>query len=143
MNETEDITKTYSNDAITVVWKPAMCIHSTHCFTELPAVFNPKARPWVNAAGASTQRIIDQVDRCPSKALSYVWNDKQATGNAPANTRVVVTANGPLMVHGSLLVQTADGQETTKREVTAFCRCGASQHKPYCDGSHAAVSFEG
>lgn len=27
--------------------------------------------------------------------------------------------------------------------VTAFCRCGASGNKPYCDGSHAGIGFEG
>jgi len=40
-----DITKTYTNGEITVVWKPNVCIHSTVCFKGLSGVFDPKVRP--------------------------------------------------------------------------------------------------
>ncbi|QJW89341.1 (4Fe-4S)-binding protein [Spirosoma taeanense] len=73
-NPSPGITKTYTNGEITVVWKPAACIHSKLCWTQLFRVFNPKARPWVNMAGAGSDRIAEQVDRCPSKALTYYQN---------------------------------------------------------------------
>ncbi len=41
----KDITKKYANGEITVVWKPAICIHSTECFHGLPEVFNPTKDP--------------------------------------------------------------------------------------------------
>jgi hypothetical protein len=41
-------------------------------------VFNPAKRPWVNMQGASTERIIQQVEQCPSGALSYFMNAKSA-----------------------------------------------------------------
>ncbi|ANH81410.1 hypothetical protein A8C56_10820 [Niabella ginsenosidivorans] len=62
----------YSNDQITVVWKPELCQHSTRCWKELPAVFDPKVRKWVNADGASAERIMEQVHRCPSGALTAI-----------------------------------------------------------------------
>jgi len=68
----------YSNGEITIIWKPDLCIHATCCFADLPEVFDPDKRPWVNPFGASTEAIIAQVDRCPSGALSY-------RRNAPAN----------------------------------------------------------
>jgi uncharacterized Fe-S cluster protein YjdI len=64
------ITKTYSNGEVTVVWKPDICVHSAICFHGLPAVFDPRRRPWVDVQAAATTAIVDQVGRCPSGALS-------------------------------------------------------------------------
>lgn len=64
------MTKRYSNGEVTIIWKPELCVHSGICATGLPAVFDPKRRPWVDASAASTQEIVDQVRRCPSGALS-------------------------------------------------------------------------
>lgn len=144
MSETSDITKTYTNGDITVVWKPSVCIHSKVCWTQLPEVFNPKERPWVNMDGASTERIAEQVDRCPSKALSYYRNeDGIKSEDVQAESIVEPVPNGPLLVYGNLRVKDASGNETQKNKVTAFCRCGASSNKPYCDGSHVKIGFLG
>lgn len=139
-----DITKTYTNGEITVVWKPGVCIHSKVCWTQLIAVFNPRERPWIKMDGADTQRISEQVDRCPSKALSYFWNENPVqTADIQAESLVEALPNGPLLVYGNLKVKDAQGHETQKNKVTAFCRCGASSNKPYCDGSHLKVGFVG
>ncbi|MBS3913900.1 MAG: (4Fe-4S)-binding protein [Bacteroidetes bacterium] len=60
----------YSNGDITIVWKPWLCIHSTRCWKELPAVFHPLQRPWITPMSANTEEIIQQVSQCPSGALS-------------------------------------------------------------------------
>lgn len=68
------MSKTYTKGGLTVVWKPDVCIHSTVCWkksTGLPDVFNPKERPWITMEGAENERIIEQVKKCPSSALSY------------------------------------------------------------------------
>ena len=65
----------YSNNDITVVWKPEICQHSTICWKELIQVFNPKERPWIKMDGATSERIIEQVKKCPSGALSYFMNE--------------------------------------------------------------------
>jgi len=67
----------YSNDEITVVWKPELCCHATLCFTELPEVFNPLVRKWIDPYGASTERIIAQVHDCPSGALTFFYNSEK------------------------------------------------------------------
>lgn len=144
MSETPDITKTYTNGELTVLWKPGICIHSKICWTQLMAVFNPKERPWIKMDGASTERIAEQVDRCPSKALSYFRNEEAIKPDAvSAESLVEPILNGPLLVYGNLRVKDASGQEIRKSKVTAFCRCGASHNKPYCDGSHVNAGFVG
>ncbi len=71
-----DSEKPYTNGEITVVWKPGVCIHSAKCVQGLGEVFNVNARPWINMDGSSTDRIIQQVEQCPSGALSYFRNEK-------------------------------------------------------------------
>ena len=66
----------YANDEITVVWQPELCQHATFCFRQLPEVFNPAVRKWINPNGASTERVIEQVKKCPSGALSFFYNEK-------------------------------------------------------------------
>jgi uncharacterized Fe-S cluster protein YjdI len=61
----------YTNGEITVLWKPNRCIHSGICVRGLPRVFDVKRRPWVDILAATTSEIRDQVDRCPSGALSW------------------------------------------------------------------------
>jgi len=142
------ITKKYSNGEVTIVWKPDACIHSTLCWKEatgLPQVFNPKIRPWINAGGADTARIVNQVKKCPSGALSYFYNEQEDRGpvEVATDTTVEVSANGPLLVFGNITIKDATGAETKRHKVTAFCRCGQSHNKPYCDGSHVKNGFKG
>ncbi|MBC7451079.1 MAG: (4Fe-4S)-binding protein [Cytophagales bacterium] len=73
----KDITKKYANGEITIIWKPALCTHSTRCWKgaeSLPEVFNPKIIPWIDPLAAPTERMIEQIQRCPSGALSFVRN---------------------------------------------------------------------
>jgi putative redox protein len=69
-DQVEPNTHTYSNNDITVAWKPGLCKHAARCATQLPQVFNPAVKPWVNPDGATSHEIIEQVARCPTGALS-------------------------------------------------------------------------
>ncbi|WP_369049489.1 (4Fe-4S)-binding protein [Tenacibaculum sp. UWU-22] len=142
LNEKE-IIKKYSNDDITVTWKPSICIHSKKCWKELLQVFNPQNKPWVNMQGASSERIKKQINACPSQALSYISNKEENTEAIHTVTKVEALENGPLLVYGDLQVTNSDGSTENKNKTTAFCRCGGSQNKPYCDGVHVKVKFKG
>jgi len=137
--------KKYSNQDITVVWKPDACIHSTFCWRNLLEVFDPRKKPWINLEGAETESIIAQIEKCPSGALSWIKNElgEPAVEQIEVETIVETIPNGPLMVYGNIAVKDAAGNETHKNKVTAFCRCGASGNKPYCDGTHQKIGFEG
>ena len=141
----------YTNNEVTVVWKPKTCIHSTICWKGLIEVFNPRERPWIKMEGADTQRIIEQVRQCPSGALSYYMNDDEVKENEPDKIvaeaatmlKVEVTPNGPYIINTECLIVHSDGKEETKTGTVALCRCGASGNKPYCDGSHNKIEFTG
>ena len=136
--------KEYSNGEVTIVWQADKCIHSEKCWRGLPDVFDPDNRPWINADGADTPAIKKQIDQCPSGALSYYMNAEGPNSKETAGqtTSVKVMAGGPLIVSGTLTIEGADGSTETKKGKTAFCRCGRSGDKPFCDGSHNKADFE-
>jgi uncharacterized Fe-S cluster protein YjdI len=136
-------TREYSNGVVTIVWKPELCIHSGICAKGLPDVFRPKVRPWIRVEKGSTDELINQVKRCPSGALSYVLNEAKEEKVEVVQTKVEVLENGPLLVYGTLKIVGKDGTEDVKNKTTAFCRCGASDNKPYCDGTHVKKNFKG
>lgn len=139
----DEIIKEYSNGEVTIVWKPAQCIHSTKCFKGLGDVFDPRKRPWITPEKSTTDKIIEQVNKCPSGALSFYLNEKKDEQVAvEVETIVEPTTNGPLLVYGNLSVKTPSGEVVRKSKVTAFCRCGASSNKPYCDGTHSKINFK-
>lgn len=62
--------KEYSNGEITILWKPAVCIHAAVCVKTLPQVYHPKEKPWIIIENATSAELVHQVTTCPSGALS-------------------------------------------------------------------------
>jgi CDGSH-type Zn-finger protein len=73
------------------------------------------------------------------------------------NQKVTITKNGPYLVSGKLplskVISTVGssgepeewkkGKKYPKQETYTLCRCGKSQNKPYCDGTHIKIGFNG
>ena len=55
---------------------------------------------------------------------------------------IKVRDNGPYVVDGDFILTDAQGNEIpiVKR---ALCRCGGSTTKPFCDGTHSKIGFQG
>lgn len=68
----------FSNSEITVTYEPSVCINAGRCARELSDVFRNSVIPWIDLDGAPTDRIIEQVKRCPSGALKLYLNQKVA-----------------------------------------------------------------
>ena len=67
-----------------------------------------------------------------------------ASDPSAPNAAVTITlrANGPLLVQGDVAVIDSAGNEIDRGGRVAFCRCGASKTKPFCDASHKTAGFE-
>ena len=62
-----------------------------------------------------------------------------------SNVKIVVRNNGPLRVEGDgIVIVDQDGKTfgLSGRTVVSLCRCGHSENKPFCDGSHNKVGFQ-
>ncbi len=60
-----------------------------------------------------------------------------------ADVNITPSDNGPYLVSGAVCLADVDGHEVPHGEYMALCRCGGSKNKPFCDGMHAAVAFDG
>jgi CDGSH-type Zn-finger protein len=58
--------------------------------------------------------------------------------------KITFMENGPILVQaeGDCVVR-AGGAEKTQPGPLALCRCGQSQNKPFCDGTHRRNGFQG
>lgn len=135
--------KKYTTDKIEVSWNSKTCIHSGVCVRNLPSVFDLDKKPWINPDGASVQEIKDLIDSCPSGALQYNVAGEASAEQDAAETEVTILSNGPLRVKGNFQVFDQDGNKLEHKQVVSLCRCGASKNKPFCDGTHRNIDFEG
>jgi uncharacterized Fe-S cluster protein YjdI len=131
----------YETDEIVVEWEPRLCYHSHNCVRALPQVFDPDARPWVQPEQASADEVEAAVAHCPSGALRSRRAGAAAKRKEPLELRA--SDNGPLLVRGGVRVLDAEGNLLYEGEKAALCRCGGSQNKPFCDGTHKTIGFEG
>src|SRR5215213_5288889 len=57
-------------------------------------------------------------------------------------TKITALDDGPYLVKGPVVLLDADENEfRTERAPVALCRCGGSQNKPFCDGTHGKIGF--
>lgn len=152
----------YTNGEITVFWKPSSCIHATTCFRELIEVFNPRNRPWVNMNGASTDKIIEVTNKCPTQAITWKYNKDieeapdlsqdysteitpetivQSEPEKKTDGKITIMRNGPILVEGQFQIFDGENNELKSMIMTSFCRCGGSRSQPFCDGTHRKIGF--
>jgi CDGSH-type Zn-finger protein len=62
-----------------------------------------------------------------------------------AEVKITIKRNGPYRVEGPVTLVDADGHEydLTGKAVFSLCRCGGSVTKPFCDGTHSRIGFQG
>jgi CDGSH-type Zn-finger protein len=112
---------------------------------------DPNGTVWrqVERTGDAAVRatFTGQVNHCPSGRLVAL---DRSTGKAvehalPKSIGLIEDpaegVSGPLWVRGGIPVTSADGFRYEIRNRVTLCRCGASKHKPFCDGSHVTVAF--
>ena len=69
--------KEFSNNDVTITYDPCACTQSETCAKGLPHEFRNSVIPWVDIEGASTEKIIEQIRKCPSGALKFNFNKRK------------------------------------------------------------------
>jgi hypothetical protein len=107
----------------------------------LPSVFRLDEQPWINVDGAPVGKIVETVRKCPSGALSYSIDGIEHKDQEDRKPMITVARNGPYNITGGIELVGAVWAEGASKEHYALCRCGASNNKPFCDGTHLKIKF--
>ncbi len=140
----KDVRRNYVGSKITVHDNRAICAHAAECVKNSP-VFSTETRPWINPDGNTVESIIETVRKCPSGALSYSIDSVEYRDRDDGKAMVRVSKDGPYVITGGVELigdDTRFGEGASKEHYT-LCRCGASQNKPFCDGTHHKIKFQG
>jgi CDGSH-type Zn-finger protein len=108
---------------------------------KLPQVFVPEARPWVVVDAADADAVAAAIESCPTGALHYRRLDGGRQEEPATETTVEPRPNGPLFVRGPVRIVDPDGRLIREDTRVALCRCGGSENKPFCDGTHLRIGF--
>jgi CDGSH-type Zn-finger protein/uncharacterized Fe-S cluster protein YjdI len=136
-----DVELIYRNDQIAVSWEPKLCIHVGNCFRGLPEVFRPQSRPWISVDAATADEIAEVVMTCPTGALHFERLDGGSQEPQPEETTIDARPNGPLYIRGKVRILGPGGHLIREDTRLALCRCGHSENKPFCDGTHRRIGF--
>jgi CDGSH-type Zn-finger protein len=101
-----------------------------------------------NPFGSAAREIaIKEAADCPSGRLR-IWDSKTGEDLEPKFDPSITVAqdpsrqvSGPLFVKGGIELISENGTVYENRNRMTLCRCGQSQNKPFCDGSHIRVGF--
>jgi CDGSH-type Zn-finger protein/ferredoxin len=114
---------------------------------------------WQLAEAATTLRILlglpTEIQEATAAIQDVAWQFATAPGAAGDPVRagavreiqahlqrgIQLQVNGPYLVTNAENLVNRWGEQMPTRPQMALCRCGASKLKPFCDGSHADISF--
>jgi nucleotide-binding universal stress UspA family protein/uncharacterized Fe-S cluster protein YjdI len=129
--------KTYDGPGVTVHRVGRMCAHASFCANRITDWFQMlPASDEVTVRG----QIIGMVEHCPSGALGCEIDGESLEPDLPVAVSPV--EDGPLWVTGMVTIVRSDGLPLETRNRVALCRCGHSNNKPLCDGTHLEIGFK-
>jgi len=106
---------------------------------------------WANTAKSDNPKAkkiaIQTACNCPSGRL-VVWDKKTKKAIEPKFKKEIsliedpqAKVSGPIRLKGGISLESADGTKYETRNRVTLCRCGKSENKPFCDGSHVGDHF--
>ena len=138
----------YAGANATVTWDGNVCRHAAACVQGLPGVFDPRAKPWIAVDAASFDALAATIAQCPTGALKLYRPDGTlaVASGAPAPSAAIpavakVRPNGPNVISGNVVLTGARATGSKPGATLVLCRCGMSEDKPFCDGTHTRKGF--
>jgi hypothetical protein len=138
-----DRAKVFDGPSLALLDVESLCAFARFC--------DPNGQVWSEVAGTADSEVramfIRQVQNCPSGRL-VVWDKNTGTAPEPESAPSIgliedpaEACSGPIWLRGGIALIAADGEEYEARDRVTLCRCGESNNKPFCDGTHAAIKF--
>ena len=83
---------------------------------------------------------IDQTNHINFRRPELIAADPQPVQDDPVSVKIMI--DGPVVIKGNFAFQYSGNKKEIKEGIISLCRCGASNHLPFCDGTHRKVGFE-
>ena len=131
----------YEGKDVTIHDNRGICAHSGFCTDNLKEVFKLNEEPWIDPDGAKAEEIINNINKCPSGALSYSVKGVEHR-DQKREPSILVSKDGPHHVKGEIELLGEEIGEGASKEHYTLCRCGGSKNKPFCDGTHWHIKFK-
>jgi uncharacterized Fe-S cluster protein YjdI len=124
--------------ALTLADNKQLCVHARFCM-RAGGIWNLVKRSDNQEA---RDIAIEEACNCPSGRLVIKDNESGKAIEPEFEKSIVIIEypprdeHGPLWVRGGIPIESSDGKPYEIRNRVTLCRCGRSQNKPFCDGSH-------
>lgn len=133
----------YDGPSVQLADNPEYCVHARICMAE--------GTVWRNTRHSDNEESRDiavhETILCPSGRLK-LWDKQEEKFIEPPLKPAIgliedpqKECSGPLWVKGGIPVNGPDGTAYEQRNRVTLCRCGASNNKPFCDGTHIVIHF--
>jgi CDGSH-type Zn-finger protein len=126
-----------TEDGVVITDDLSLCSKAGYCRDRFTGVWQMLGDPDPTVRA----RMARMIEYCPSGRLAWADSADAAEHEPSYEPEIGVFRNGPLFVRGRVRVVGADGEPYEVRNRQVLCRCGYSQNKPFCDGSHKLVGF--
>jgi CDGSH-type Zn-finger protein len=138
-------------DQAKVIRGPTMSLTDVESLCAFARFCDPHGGVWnlVSATDnpSASKHFASQACDCPSGRL-VAWDNQTGKPIEPMYAPSICLiedpakeCSGPLWLRGGVQLIGGDGFEYEIRNRVTLCRCGASQNKPFCDGTHVSISF--
>ena len=131
----------FDGEKLDVHWDGRLCIHVGECTRAKGELFVSGRKPWGKPDLGEPDYVAEVTRRCPTGALTYQRKDGGAADPTPPANVATIANNGPLYFEGDLQIEGAPDDMPGTRHRAAFCRCGDSKNKPFCDNAHEEAGF--
>jgi CDGSH-type Zn-finger protein len=134
----DETAKLIHGPALTLADNEHLCVHARFCM-RAGGIWNLVKHP---ENQEDREIAIEEACNCPSGRLVIKDNESGKTIEPELDKSIVVIEypprgeHGPLWVRGGIPIESANGKLYETRNRVTLCRCGRSQNKPFCDGSH-------
>jgi CDGSH-type Zn-finger protein len=125
-------------DGVVMTDDRSLCTHAGHCADRLTDVWEMVRTTSDSAVRARLQQMVEL---CPSGRLAHAPDAGGEPVEPQFEPSIAVIQDGPLWVRGGIPVESSDGTTYEVRNRVTLCRCGHSNNKPFCDGTHKEVGF--
>jgi CDGSH-type Zn-finger protein len=110
------------------------CDPNGRIWNQVEKTDDPKVRAnFIRQAGDCASGRLLAIDKATGKAIEPKLPQSIGVVEDP-----VQECSGPLWVRGGIPLTGADGRPYETRNRMTLCRCGRSENKPFCNGSHAS-----